>query len=124
VFLIHQISRLGDTFWTFPKGHAEEGELPQESALRELKEETGLVATLDTTKTPYAYTYTFKDGEHTVEKTATYFVGWVSEDTSILQTKEVQEGRWCRYSEALTLLSHEPTRNILEKLYIEGMVAK
>ena len=29
-------------FWVFPKGHMEEGESEHETALREVKEETGL----------------------------------------------------------------------------------
>lgn len=28
--------------WTFAKGHAEEGETPKETAMRELEEETGI----------------------------------------------------------------------------------
>lgn len=28
--------------WTFPKGHADRGESPQQTAERELREETGL----------------------------------------------------------------------------------
>lgn len=31
----------GVNFWTFPKGHAETGETLEETALREVKEETG-----------------------------------------------------------------------------------
>jgi 8-oxo-dGTP diphosphatase len=30
--------------WTFPKGQPEEGESPEQTALREVKEETGMVA--------------------------------------------------------------------------------
>ena len=33
-------------YWSFPKGHIEEGETEQETAIREIKEETGLDVTL------------------------------------------------------------------------------
>lgn len=36
--------------WSLPKGHMEAGETEAQTALRELKEETGLTATLDTTR--------------------------------------------------------------------------
>ena len=39
VFLIQHIK---GRYWGFPKGHAEAGETPIESAVRELKEETNL----------------------------------------------------------------------------------
>ena len=34
--------------WAFPKGHVEENETETETALREIREETGLAVTLDT----------------------------------------------------------------------------
>ena len=33
-------------YWSFPKGHIEDGETEQETAIREIKEETGLDVTL------------------------------------------------------------------------------
>ena len=38
-FIVQQTN----TYWSFPKGHAERSETPQETAERELFEETGLV---------------------------------------------------------------------------------
>ena len=37
-------------YWVFPKGHMEAGESELQTALRELKEETGLSASLDTNR--------------------------------------------------------------------------
>ncbi len=32
--------------WTFPKGHIEPGELPEQAAMREIREEAGIVVAL------------------------------------------------------------------------------
>ena len=43
VFLIHQFSNIGNnSYWVFPKGHPEAGETPEQTAKRELIEETGM----------------------------------------------------------------------------------
>ena len=39
--------------WSLPKGHMEAGETDVQAALRELYEETGLTAKLDTTRTAF-----------------------------------------------------------------------
>ena len=43
ILVIHQYSHIGDnSYWVFPKGHSEKGEIETETALRELKEETDI----------------------------------------------------------------------------------
>ena len=46
-------------YWSFPKGHVEEGETEEETARREIKEETGLDVLLDT---GFRETVTFPQG--------------------------------------------------------------
>jgi 8-oxo-dGTP pyrophosphatase MutT (NUDIX family) len=43
--------------WTFPKGHVEEGESPQQAAVREIEEETGITGSIGDEVGETRYTY-------------------------------------------------------------------
>src|SRR5205823_3411956 len=44
ILLREPSGQYGGYLWTFPKGHANQGETPEQAALREVREETGVVA--------------------------------------------------------------------------------
>lgn len=114
VFILNQISVRSDIYWTFPKGHPDEGETKEETALRELREESGLVAVLNTEYT-ISQSYNFKHNEFLVEKTVEYFVGEVTNKNFIIQPEEVAEAKWCSFEEAYNLLTHDLSKETLEK---------
>jgi len=113
VFVLHQIART-DTYWTFPKGHAEEGETHEATALRELQEEAGLVPTsLETARTfDQAYQFTYKN-EH-IDKYVSYYIGYIAEPDFIVQKEEVVEARWCTFKEARVLLTYDLAKELLD----------
>ncbi len=115
VFLIHQYGSGGDTLWTFPKGRGEEGESPIETALRELKEETNLeLAFYDETQflsTSYSF---MRDGEM-IEKTSTYFLGFVVHPDFSIQEAEVKEAGWFSIEEARTQLTFPDYKTLLDE---------
>jgi len=114
VLLIEQIGRRGDTFWTFPKGHPEDGETPPQSAQRELVEETGIKDAAIATEPIFTTQYTFVHEGIAIHKQVDYFLGYcTSTDTAISQPQEVSQLRWCSLSEAHTLLSHTNTQELL-----------
>ncbi len=116
VFLIHQISRHGDSFWAFPKGHAEGEEGGLETAERELKEETGLVASSIDSHCVFTEYYAFKEGDTEIEKTVTYYLGYIEDLESTLQEKEVSEAGWFELEDAREKLTHESKRELIEEL--------
>lgn len=117
VLLVHQISYRGDRFWIFPKGHAETGESPEETALRELHEETGVTAVSLLSEQCVNIAYSFIHENVRIDKTVTYFVGMCkSDDTEITQPQEVAELRWCTFEEASRLLTHQNSKDVLEKV--------
>lgn len=61
--------------WVFPKGHVGDeivGEKPEEAAIREVQEETGIVGKIVKPLTPVDYWYVFKGNK--MHKTVQYFV--------------------------------------------------
>ena len=75
--------------WSFPKGHMEAGESECETALRELLEETGLSAALNTSLR-VQLEYPLSD---VVRKQVIFFPGLVTGTLSI-QTSEITGYRW------------------------------
>ena len=93
----------------FPKGHMEYGESEAQTAIREIKEETSLNVTLDTTfKAEYRY---LVDGY--IHKSALYFLASYTDGDFKPQKGEVY-GIWLLpYEEALNQLDYEQDRRIL-----------
>lgn len=80
--------------WSLPKGHMEAGETEAETALRELYEETGLTAQLDTSKTA-AIEYPISP---IARKQVVFFLGAVS-GTPKARDGEIEGFKWVRAAE-------------------------
>ncbi|MGE3954016.1 MAG: bis(5'-nucleosyl)-tetraphosphatase [Parachlamydiales bacterium] len=97
--------------WGFPKGHAEPGETPKQSAIRELLEETGLRVERFLSDTPLYDHYIYEKGE----KRVTYFLAEVSGEAR-LQQAEIQQGEWLTLPEAKKRLTFEGSKEICQKV--------
>lgn len=119
VLLIHQISNLrGDSYWIIPKGHADPGETPLETATRELHEETGLTPTHVEEDHPFTLSYNFKYEGVRVNKTVTFFVGHIDPQASlVLQAAEVKDARWCTEHRAYRRVTHKSARTVLQSVF-------
>lgn len=95
--LLHQVT--GN--WSFPKGHTEGDENEKETALRELKEETGITEVNFLPLPPIVEEYDFpKDGE-TWHKINTLFFAETDEVEIEMQVKEILEYKWVTFEESL-----------------------
>ena len=113
VLLIKTENLQGDEVWAFPKGHIEKKETSENTAVREVLEETGytceIIRLIDKVK------YWFRDGGKLIKKTVKWFlmkpVSKVSEhDSEILNIK------WFKVDEAKGILSYKSDKELLEKI--------
>jgi 8-oxo-dGTP pyrophosphatase MutT (NUDIX family) len=87
---------------TLPKGHQEAGETIEQTAIREIGEETGVVGKIVTKIDTISYVFTHPDhGE--VEKEVTYYVVQTDDDMISPQLDEIKGVAWYPIEEARKL---------------------
>lgn len=99
--------------WGFPKGHVEEGESENETALREIREETGLTVELVNGFT-YRMKYSPKVG---TIKEVVYFVGHSRDKLVSCQESEISDFKWLVLKDAIDTVTHENSRKLLREAY-------
>jgi len=110
--ILHQNNKT--KVWSFPKGHVEGDETPKETAIRELKEETGITdiefADLPSIREEYNH---FKKSGQECHKINELFLAFAKDDKVVIQEDEVLEYKWATYQEALETFIYEDQRKEL-----------
>ena len=103
--------------WGFPKGHADPGETPTETALRELGEEAGVTSCELIGNELFVERYAFinKKGKR-VDKTVTFFLGRVDDPTVTVQPEEVQDYAWLTADEVKKRLTFPEARELFSRV--------
>lgn len=97
--------------WGFPKGHIERGETKEDTARREVLEETGIhIQIIPGFISKSEYTIQGK-----VEKSVSIFVAKTSDTQTKIQHEEIEDYIWLNYPKAVKTLKFENDRSILEK---------
>lgn len=94
--------------WSFPKGHMEEGETEKETALREIKEETGLDVKLEDN---YFYKITYSPKKD-VLKDVIYFIATPLTNKIIVQYSEIEEIIWAKEEDALKTITYDDDKQV------------
>lgn len=98
-------------YWSFPKGHVEYGENEQQTALREIKEETGLdVVIFDGFREISEYCPFGK-----IRKRVVFFLAQAFTDNVKIQEEEIDSYIWVDLQQARKLCSYENDLRIVEK---------
>ena len=100
--------------WDFVKGKIEQNEIPHETALRETKEETGIVNIefLDGFKESVEYDFRFKKED--IHKKVIFFLA-KTDEKNIKLSHEHNDYLWLEYSDALKKTTFENAKNVLTK---------
>ena len=96
--------------WSFPKGKADDGEADEDTALREVEEETGLRAALD------AELPTIRYLDHLGRPKVVRYWVMHPEDGAFLPGDEVDELRWTTFGGAEALLTYDHDRALIRAL--------
>lgn len=98
--------------WDFPKGHVEDNETEEETAIREVKEETNIDIKINSNYR-YISTYSPKEG---VTKDVIYFLGKPINYNLKAQEQEVSEVEFISLDEAIDKITYDNSKKILKQL--------
>lgn len=105
------IKHINSGHWSFPKGHMEGSETEVETALREIKEETNLDVIIDPT---FRETVSYSPKKDT-QKVVVYFLAKAKNFEFTPQAEEIAEIRWVDIGHALSVLTYENDKTIVNK---------
>lgn len=105
--------------WGFPKGHVENSETEQQTAQREVLEETGLTFSF-VQGFRHAVQYTMPNG---ISKQVVYFLGIAEDATPIAQESEIADLGWMGAQQLMQLLGFENDRQTLKlaEQFVDGL---
>lgn len=108
VLLIQQT----DNAWGFPKGHVENNEKEQETAIRETKEETNLDVEIISNK---KYIINYKINNE-IDKEVVFFLAKKTSDKIKKQDEEIKNIKWVDLNQAFDIITYENTKNLYKEV--------
>jgi 8-oxo-dGTP pyrophosphatase MutT (NUDIX family) len=109
---VAMIATRRSTRWGLPKGAVSAGETSEQAALREVQEETGLLA--DIVRPLDTIEYFFRAGDSLIQKSVDFYLMLFVGGTLTPQLSEVDDAQWIELSEAIQRASFDSERKLLE----------
>lgn len=107
--------RHADNLWALPKGTPEPGETIEQSALREVREETGVVPEIEATVGVIKYWFSRPQEGVRYFKTVHHFLMRPIGGDTALHDHEFDEVRWVPVGEALKLMTYPNETRIVRQ---------
>ena len=106
-------TRRGDLVWGLPKGAIEPGESPEGAALREVREETGLEASIEDPLGSIRYFYVWEGVR--IRKVVHFFLMRRTGGNVRFHDDEMEDVRWFPLAEALRRAAYKGERDVLDR---------
>ena len=99
--------------WSLPKGHIEEGETPEQAAIREVAEETGITSEIE--RSLGVIDFWFMAGGKRIHKTVHHYLFRESGGLLAAQETEVDEVAWFPLSEIIEKLAYPDEKKLISR---------
>jgi len=99
--------------WSLPKGHIEAGETPEQAAIREVAEETGITSSI--TKSLGVIDFWFMAGGQRIHKTVHHFLFAEVSGELTPQVSEVDEVAWFPLIEIVDRLAYPDEKKLIAR---------
>jgi len=99
--------------WSLPKGHIEEGETPEEAAIREVAEETGIQSEIS--RELGVIDFWFMAGGKRIHKTVHHYLFKEVGGKLAPQVTEVDEVRWFPLEQIVELLAYPDEKKLIAR---------
>ncbi|MGH2661509.1 MAG: NUDIX hydrolase [Actinomycetota bacterium] len=113
VLLASRRTRAGDLVWGLPKGLVEEGERPEDTAVREVQEETGYRGTIRAPLGEISYWFVWEGTR--IRKTVHFFLMEDRGEEPGDRDREMEEVRWFPLEEVADIAGFKSEKEILRK---------
>ena len=99
--------------WQLPKGHIEAGETPEEAAVREVREETGVTGRLLAPLSEVEYWFVEKGARRVHTRVDYFLLDYVSGSAADFDAGEVSGAEWFSWDEGIARLSFDNERRVV-----------
>lgn len=109
------ISKKNNKVWALPKGRVNEGETPEETAVREVSEETGHLGSIQVLLDQINYYFFWKDNNTLYHKFVYFFLMLLVEENIRTRDQEADSIRWVYPGEAHKMLTYINEKEVIQK---------
>jgi|FaiFalDrversion3_1042247.scaffolds.fasta_scaffold03675_2 8-oxo-dGTP pyrophosphatase MutT (NUDIX family) len=110
------VKRRNKGVWILPRGRIEKNEHMEETVIREIKEETGIEATIIKKIGIISYSFYSSKDKVTYNKVVHFYLLRLDKQEDFVPNQEIEEKLWVPLNKAKEILSYEAEKNIIDKV--------